>query len=55
LNLQVEGKTKDVRDQRAKKQRNKETAKSCEAKEVPYTCRYACGMTGLGIKYLQVV
>ena len=38
-NLQVEGKIKNIKlDQKTKK--HKGIAKSCETREVPYTCRY---------------
>jgi len=43
VNKQVEGKLiilSSIRDQRTKSREAKEQLKSCETREVPYTCRY---------------
>ena len=43
VNKQVEGMLSWIRDQRAKKQGNKGTVKSCETSEIAYTFRYTSG------------
>jgi len=39
----VEGEIKNFKNQRTKSRETREQLKSCETREVPYTCRYASG------------